>query len=115
MEMNDNVAHALYQCGPGVIDYTCGVLDAIGQCSLSFRLRQADARHKVAIAERNQHTGEPKELLFDSFANLPKVPQDVERRYRETREELSAAIDELMELQKKAAEYTAIRTGGGIS
>lgn len=113
LKMTVAAAQALQNCGEGVIEYTCGVLEALGQDTLSFRLRGASNRWKAAVKARDAQA--PKVEVTDLASVLEaasaRAPEALEREVTEARTDLDEALDALEMLREQAIDFEARRAG----
>lgn len=100
------IADALYNCGPGVVDYTRGVLDTLGYDDLSGRLASANSSYQVALALRERAAEQTSDKFLRLFG-FTDAPKGVEEDLRGFKLELDAVWKEVEVLRQKASDWRA--------
>lgn len=105
-------ATALTRCGEGVIDYTRGVLDALGYEDLSARVGFAHGAYRAAIKARKEQLPPVDTTTFASMLESSDRRADdvTEARVDKTRAELTAVFAEVDAIRETAIEFMARAT-----
>jgi hypothetical protein len=93
-------SYALYNCGAGVIDYTRGVLDALGQEDLSYRLASAARALKAATETRNAVAAQHSDPALAQFG-MTQAPQSLEDAQQKAQADLDAIFREVEALKQE--------------